>query len=61
MTLIQEKVDQAVAILKDRRIDGLVVIGGDGSFRGAEKLHSFGIATVGIPGTIDNDIAGTDT
>jgi 6-phosphofructokinase 1 len=47
--------------LRERGIDGLVVIGGDGSFRGASLLHDEqGIAVVGIPGTIDNDIYGTD-
>lgn len=47
--------------LKKRGIDGLVVIGGDGSFRGATLLSSeFGIACIGLAGTIDKDIAGTD-
>lgn len=41
-------------------IDGLVVIGGDGSFRGAEKLSNLGINTIGVPGTIDLDIGCTD-
>ena len=41
-------------------IDGLVVIGGDGSFRGARDLSNLGIPCVGIPGTIDNDISSTD-
>lgn len=41
-------------------IDGLVVIGGDGSFRGAEKLAHLGVKTIGIPGTIDLDIPCTD-
>ncbi|MFR9307702.1 MAG: ATP-dependent 6-phosphofructokinase, partial [Lachnospiraceae bacterium] len=41
-------------------IDGVVVIGGDGSFRGAGKLAEFGINTIGVPGTIDLDIACTD-
>ncbi|GMQ57935.1 6-phosphofructokinase [Vallitalea sediminicola] len=41
-------------------IDGLVVIGGDGSFKGAEKLAGLGINTIGVPGTIDLDIACTD-
>lgn len=41
-------------------IDGLVVIGGDGSFRGAEKLAHLGIKTIGVPGTIDLDITCTD-
>lgn len=47
--------------LKDRGIDGLVVIGGDGSFRGAEILQNeHGIKVIGVPGTIDRDIAGTE-
>lgn len=41
-------------------IEGLVVIGGDGSLRGAEALSQLGVPSVGIPGTIDNDIAGTN-
>ncbi len=41
-------------------IEGVVVIGGDGSFRGAQALASKGISCIGIPGTIDNDIACTD-
>jgi 6-phosphofructokinase 1 len=46
--------------LAKREIEGLVVIGGDGSFRGAQLLGTKGIKIVGVPGTIDNDIAGTD-
>jgi 6-phosphofructokinase 1 len=47
--------------LKKRGIDGLVVIGGDGSFRGAQKFsNEFDIPCIGLPGTIDKDIAGTD-
>ena len=42
------------------RIDGIVVIGGDGSFRGAGKLAALGVNTIGVPGTIDLDIACTD-
>lgn len=49
-----------VANLKKHGIDGLVVIGGDGSFRGAQKLSELGIPTIGVPGTIDNDIPCTD-
>lgn len=41
-------------------IEGLVVVGGDGSYRGAQRLNEEGIKTIGIPGTIDNDINGTD-
>ena len=52
---------KAAQILEDRDIDALVVIGGDGSFKGAKALHDeFGISVIGIPGTIDNDISGTD-
>jgi 6-phosphofructokinase 1 len=51
---------KAVEQLNRFGIEGVIVIGGDGSFRGARKLTEHGIATVGIPGTIDNDIAGTD-
>ncbi|HEU4963034.1 MAG TPA: 6-phosphofructokinase [Bacilli bacterium] len=46
--------------LRDHNIDGLIVIGGDGSFRGAKLLADMGIATIGLPGTIDNDIPCTD-
>lgn len=52
---------EAVNLLKRKKIDGLVVIGGDGSFNGAYALwneHQFPV--VGIPGTIDNDISGTE-
>ena len=47
-------------ICRKHGIDGLVVIGGDGSFQGARKLANQGINTVGVPGTIDLDIACTD-
>ena len=51
---------KAIENLKKHNIEGLVVIGGDGSFRGAQKLSEQGILTVGVPGTIDNDIPATD-
>ena len=51
---------QAAEILRKHGIDGLVVIGGDGSFRGAAALAREGIKTVGVPATIDMDIACTD-
>lgn len=52
---------KAAANLKKRGIEGVVVIGGDGSFHGAHHLcKEHDIAVVGVPGTIDNDIAGTD-
>lgn len=50
----------AAAILKKHGIDGLVVIGGDGSYRGAQALARHGVNTIGLPGTIDLDIACTD-
>lgn len=52
---------KAYNVLKVFGIEGLIVIGGDGSFRGAQKLsQEFGVKTIGIPGTIDNDLAYTD-
>ena len=51
---------QAVGVLKKYKIDCLVVIGGDGSFNGAQKLSELGFPAIGIPGTIDNDLAYTD-
>lgn len=52
---------KAAALLKAQGIDSLVVIGGDGSFNGANALsQEHGIQLIGIPGTIDNDIAGTE-
>ncbi|WP_371378759.1 6-phosphofructokinase [Sporomusa aerivorans] len=51
---------QAVANLEKRGIEGLVVIGGEGSLTGAKHLSELGIKFVGLPGTIDNDIWGTD-
>lgn len=47
-------------ILNEMGIDGLVVIGGDGSYKGANKLSKLGINTMALPGTIDNDISFTD-
>ncbi|MBO6215481.1 MAG: 6-phosphofructokinase, partial [Lachnospiraceae bacterium] len=51
---------EAADICKKHGIDGLVVIGGDGSFMGAQKLSALGINTIGVPGTIDLDIACTE-
>jgi len=51
---------KAVVNLKKFEIDALVVVGGDGSYRGAQKLTGLGFPTIGLPGTIDNDIPGTD-
>lgn len=52
---------KAVENLKKNHIDGLVVIGGDGTFTGAKVLsEKYGILTIGLPGTIDNDLAYTD-
>ena len=55
-----EGVNAGVSKLKENDIDALVVIGGDGSFHGALELHKRGVQVVGVPGTIDNDMAGTD-
>lgn len=56
----EEGQKKGAEICKKHKIDGLVVIGGDGSYRGAQKLAAHGINTIGIPGTIDLDIACTE-
>ena len=56
----EEGVLAAVETCKKMGIEGLVVIGGDGSFRGARDLSEHGVPCVGVPGTIDNDISSTD-
>lgn len=58
--LTPEGQQRGADILRARGIDGLVVIGGDGSYQGANKLSKLGIKTMGLPGTIDNDIPFTD-
>ena len=58
--MTEEGQQQAAAICKKYEIDGLVVIGGDGSFKGAQALAHYGVNTVGVPGTIDLDIACTE-
>lgn len=55
-----EGIKKGVANAKEAGIDAMVVIGGDGSFRGAQKLTENGLPTIGIPATIDNDISCTD-
>ena len=56
----EEGMQKAIAVCHEIGIEGIVVIGGDGSFRGASDLSKRGINCVGVPGTIDNDIACTD-
>lgn len=51
---------KALRRLNERGIEGIIVIGGDGSLRGANVLHDLGVPTVGVPASIDNDIWGTD-
>ena len=58
--LTEEGQKKAVSTLEKHGIEGLVVVGGDGSFRGARDLSNFGLPCVAIPGTIDNDIVCTD-
>ncbi|GHU47145.1 ATP-dependent 6-phosphofructokinase [Bacilli bacterium] len=52
---------KAVAILKRRKVDVLIVIGGDGSYSGAASLTRYGVKVMALPGTIDNDVASTDS
>ncbi len=56
----EEGMAKAVETCKKMNIDGIVAIGGDGTFRGATDLTAHGIPCVGLPGTIDNDITATD-
>ena len=51
---------EAIEVLEKHGIEALIVIGGDGSYMGALKLSEMGYPCIGVPGTIDNDIAGTD-
>ena len=55
--LTKEGQEQGAQCCRDNGIDALVVVGGDGSFKGARALANLGIPCIGIPGTIDNDIA----
>ena len=52
--------EKAIANLKKHGVEGIIVIGGDGSFMGAKALSEHGFPSIGIPGTIDNDLAYTD-
>jgi 6-phosphofructokinase 1 len=56
-----EGLTAALRELRQLKLDGLIVIGGDGSLRAAARLHAEGFPVVGIPATIDNDIPGTDS
>ena len=56
----EEGMAKAIKTCRDNQIDAIVAIGGDGTFRGATELTRHGIPTIGIPGTIDNDITATD-
>ena len=56
----EEGIKKAVEVARIFGIDALVVIGGDGSYKGARALANSGLPTIGIPGTIDNDIGCTD-
>ncbi|MEM9445295.1 MAG: 6-phosphofructokinase [Verrucomicrobiota bacterium] len=56
----QEGQQEALKILREQDIHALIVIGGDGSLTGAQCLHNLGFPVIGLPGTIDNDLYGTD-
>ncbi|MGM8215595.1 6-phosphofructokinase [Bacillaceae bacterium W0354] len=58
--MTDEGQQKAIEQLKKNEIEGLVVVGGDGTFRGAMSLTEKGFPCIGVPGTIDNDIPGTD-
>jgi len=56
----EEGIRKAANVLNVFGVNGLVVIGGDGSFHGAQLLSKLGVSTIGLPGTIDNDLSYTD-
>lgn len=57
----EEGMEKAFKNLQEKEIDGLIVIGGDGTFTGAQRFgKKFGVKVIGIPGTIDNDLYGSD-
>jgi len=58
--MTEEGPEEAAGILRRKKIDGLVVIGGDGSYKGARRLAECGINVIGVPATIDLDIGCTD-
>lgn len=58
--MTEEGRNKALDVLKKYNIEGLVVLGGDGTFRGANELSKLGVKTIGIPCTIDNDMGYTD-
>lgn len=58
--MTEEGINKAISVIKAYGIEGLIVIGGDGSFRGCMELVKRGIPAIGIPGTIDNDMGYTD-
>ncbi len=56
----EEGIQRAIQTCRENEIDGIIAIGGDGTFRGARDLTDRGIPCIGVPGTIDNDISSTD-
>lgn len=58
--MYEEGMQKAIETCKKNNIDGIIAIGGDGTFRGATDLSIRGIPCIGIPGTIDNDVTATD-
>ncbi|MCI8590018.1 MAG: 6-phosphofructokinase [Clostridiales bacterium] len=56
----EEGMARAIKVCEENHINGIVAIGGDGTFRGATDLSERGVACIGLPGTIDNDITATD-
>jgi len=56
----EEGINLAVENIKKMKLDGLIIIGGNGSIKGAKKLSQRGIKVIALPGSIDNDIVGTD-
>ncbi len=55
-----DKSKQALEVIRKRKLDALIIIGGDGTLNIAQKFYDLGINVIGVPKTIDNDISGTD-
>ncbi|MCF6278261.1 MAG: 6-phosphofructokinase, partial [Anaerolineales bacterium] len=59
-TVIEDISDDVVAAIKKQKLDGLIVIGGDGTLRIGMELFEKGVPVIGVPKTIDNDVGGTE-
>jgi len=59
-TVIEDTSDEVVAVIEKQKLDGLIVIGGDGTLKISQELFAKGVPVIGVPKTIDNDVGGTE-